>query len=55
MLHPSKEGIVQTNLGVTKTLQVARAFAATLLSHPLSILSFFFFSYYYSLVLQYDL
>jgi len=39
-LHPSNnEGIVQTDLEVTKTLQVARALAATLLSHFL-----FFFS-----------
>lgn len=42
-LHPrNKEGIVQTDLEVTKTLQVARAFAATLLSHPFSIFCLFF-------------
>lgn len=47
LLHPSNnEGIVQTDLEVTKTLQVARALAATLLSH---FLSFFFSLYVFSI------
>lgn len=42
LLHPSNnEGIVQTDLEVTKTLQVARALAAILLL--LTFFSFFFF------------
>lgn len=52
LLHPSNnEGIVQTDLEVTKTLQVARALAATLPSHFLS----FFIFLCISLSLQHDL
>lgn len=55
-LHPrNKEGTVQTDLEVTKTLQVARAFAAILLSQPLSFLSFFSPFSLIILSLQYDL
>lgn len=46
-LHPrNKEGIVQIDLEVTKTLQVARASAATLLSHSFSLFILLFLSLY---------
>lgn len=49
-LHPSNnEGIVQTDLEVTKSLQVARALAATFVSH---FSSFFFFFLCIPLALQ---
>ncbi|EFN75170.1 TGF-beta receptor type-1 [Harpegnathos saltator] len=56
-LHPrNKEGTIQTDLEVTKTLQVARAFAATLLfllsSLPLFFSLFSLFFFYVSLFLS---